>query len=304
MELTVARRNAAALARHAGGKRTCDPRVPTPKTGAQVHAGLWNKKGTSERGVWEKWANRMAICRKNISDALAEVQDETLRLRKRIAGRFADRRQMSMAETAFTPAILARFRMELVTCQPARSTWQASARKSSTGSSSRRAISLATQPTSHVGPRRWPRAGSLFANTAFAVDRVSEGVSLCKFMYAVQAPACVGLCRTVEIPHCYELPGVTTPTWSLLYEHAFCRIFKANFADVVLASDYCDVEPCRIELLKRIQCVGGTRVVCLLGRVLADALVTRGQAGGPSSAKAMGASEELLGFVSVAGRCM
>ena len=43
----------------------------------------------------------MAICRKKIKgDALDEVQDETLGLRKRIVGRFADRTQMTM-EAAF-----------------------------------------------------------------------------------------------------------------------------------------------------------------------------------------------------------
>ena len=55
----------------------------------------------SERGGLEKEANRMAICRKKIKgDALDEVQDETLGLRKRIVGRFADRTQMTM-EAAF-----------------------------------------------------------------------------------------------------------------------------------------------------------------------------------------------------------
>ena len=63
----------AALARHAGGKTRCNPRVPTLRVIAQVHVGLWNKKGGSERGVWEKEANRMAICRKkNMSNALGE----------------------------------------------------------------------------------------------------------------------------------------------------------------------------------------------------------------------------------------
>ena len=38
---------------HAGGKRRCDPRVPTTRTVAQVHTSLWNKKGASERGGWE-----------------------------------------------------------------------------------------------------------------------------------------------------------------------------------------------------------------------------------------------------------
>ena len=41
-----------------------------------------------KRGVWEE-ANRMAICRKS---ALHEVQDEALRLRKRIAGQVSDRK--------------------------------------------------------------------------------------------------------------------------------------------------------------------------------------------------------------------
>ena len=89
------------------------------------------------------------MCRKkNMSDALGEVPDETRRLRKRIAWRLP----------CNIPA-------------QASATWQPSARKSSTsgrtlrmqraGRSSRRAISLATQPTSHVRPRRWPRKGSL-----------------------------------------------------------------------------------------------------------------------------------------------
>ena len=66
----------AALARHAGGKRRCYPRMPTTREIAQVHVGgLWNKKGASERGGW---ANRVAMCRKkNISDALRST---TLRL--------------------------------------------------------------------------------------------------------------------------------------------------------------------------------------------------------------------------------
>ena len=48
------------------------------RTGAQ-----WSlEQDASERGVWENKANRMATCRKkNISDALDEVQDETLGLR-------------------------------------------------------------------------------------------------------------------------------------------------------------------------------------------------------------------------------
>ena len=76
--------------------------MPTTRAIAQVHVGLWNKKYASERVVWEREANRMAICRKkNISEALDDVQDETLRLRRRIAQRVADRRQMSMAEAAF-----------------------------------------------------------------------------------------------------------------------------------------------------------------------------------------------------------
>ena len=71
---------------------------------------------------------------------------------------------------------------------------------------------------------------------------------------------------------------------------------------MALASDLGDVEPCRIDVLQRIQYVGGTRVVCRelavdflhsFGTVLADP-VTLGQAGGPSCAKAMGAGEDLL----------
>ena len=89
----------AARARHVGGKRRCDPRMPTTRAIAQVHVGLWNEKGASERGAWEKAANHMAICRKkNMRDALDEVQDETLGLRKRITERVADRKQTSMAE--------------------------------------------------------------------------------------------------------------------------------------------------------------------------------------------------------------
>ena len=42
--------------------------------------------GRERARVREKEANRMAVCRKNISDALDEVQHETLGLRKRIAG--------------------------------------------------------------------------------------------------------------------------------------------------------------------------------------------------------------------------
>ena len=80
-------------------------------------------------------------------------------------------------------------------------------------------------------------------------------------------------------------------------------MFKVDFADVALATDLGDVEPCRIEVLQRIQYVGGTRVVCheapakflhLLGTVLAEAPVSGGQAGGPSSANAMGAGELFL----------
>ena len=66
----------------------------------------------------------------------------------------------------------------------------------------------------------------------------------------------------VEIQHYYEQRGGTTSTWGLLYENAFKRIFIVQFADTALASDFGDVEPCRIEVLHRIQCVGGTRVVC------------------------------------------
>ena len=142
-----------------------------------------------------------------------------------------------------------------------------------------------------------------FANTAFVVDRGSQGVSRWKFVYAVQAPVFVGLCRIVEIPHYYEQRGVTTSTWGLLYEHAFRRIFKVNFADMALASDLGDVEPCRIEVLQRIQYVGGTRLVRrepavdflhFLGTVPANGPVTRGPTGGPSSAKEMRAGEDLL----------
>ena len=70
----------------------------------------------------------------------------------------------------------------------------------------------------------------------------------------------------LECPYYYEQRGVTASTWGLLYEHAFCIIFKVNFADMALASDLGDVEPCRIEVLQRIQYVGGTRLDGLQAR--------------------------------------
>ena len=120
IESEVARRIFAALARHAGRTRKCHPRKPTIRARAGARWSL-GQEGASERGVWEKEANSIAICRKKkISDALDEVQDETLGLRKRTAGRLADRRQMSMAEAAFTPSMLARFKMQLATFQPSK----------------------------------------------------------------------------------------------------------------------------------------------------------------------------------------
>ena len=90
-------------------------------------------------------------------------------------------------------------------------------------------------------------------------------------MYAVQVPECVGLCRMVEIPHYYEQLGVTTSTWCLLCEDAFCRIFTVHFADMALARDLGDVKPCRIEVLQWIQYAGGLspaggRFLAFLGR--------------------------------------
>ena len=164
----------------------------------------------------------MAICRKNISAAHDEVQDNTLWLRKRIAGRLADRRQMSMAEATFTTAMLARFNMELATFQPSkrdlavvdvppRPSHAARAKILAAGDF---ACESTDQPrwAAEVAARR-----QSFTNAAFVVDRGSGGVSMWKFVYAVQTPVCVGFCRMVESPNYYEQHGVTTSTWGLLY---------------------------------------------------------------------------------------
>ena len=257
----VKRRQAyfAALARHAGGKRRCDPRMPTPRTLALVYSGLWNKKGASERGVSEKEADRMAICRtKNISDALDEVQDETLELCRRIAGRLADRLQISMTEAAFTIEMLARCKMELTTFQPS---------KRDVAVVRKKVVDVPSRP-SHASCEKLLAAGDFacdatdqprwvaevaarrqsFANTAFVVDCGSEGVSMWKFVYAIQTPVCVELCRMVELPHYYEQRGVTPSTWGLLSEHGFCKNFQRQFRGHGLA-DLCDVELCMPALL-------------------------------------------------------
>ena len=190
-----------ALPRHAGGNRKCDPRMPTTRAIVQVYGGLRNK-GASERGGGEKEANRMAICQKNMIDAHDEVQKETLRLCDRISGRVAGRRQMSIAEAAFTPAMMVRSNMEFATFQHHK-------RLGSCPKDSRRCSAVPFACSAREAPRggrfrlrvkrRAARRWS-FANTAFVVDRGSEGVSLWKFVYDVQAPVCVRLCRMVQIP--------------------------------------------------------------------------------------------------------
>ena len=101
----------------------------------------------------------MAICRKkNTSVALDEVQDETFGFRKRIAGRFADRRQMNMAEAAFTPAMLARFNVDLATVQP-----------------SKRDVAAVRKKVADVPPRPAHAArGKLLATGDFACDSTDQ----------------------------------------------------------------------------------------------------------------------------------
>ena len=157
----------------------------------------------------------MAICRKkNISDAPDEIQDETLRLRGRIVGRLADRRQMSMEEAAFTPAMLARFKMELATFQPSKRDLAAVCKKvvdvppGPSHAARGKLLAAGDFACDFTDQPRWAAEVAArrqsFAKTAFVVDRGREGVPLRQFVYAVQAPVGVELCRMVEIPHYYE----------------------------------------------------------------------------------------------------
>ena len=164
---------------------------------------------------------------------VSSIQDEKLRLRERIAGRLADRRQMSSGGDSFhtsnasqiqqlfrpSKRDLAAVRKNVVDVPPCPSH---AARKAPR----RVRFRLAAE----VSARR-----QSFANTAFVADRGSEGVSLWKFVYAAR-------CDHIDVRSAV--------------------LFKVNFADTALASDFGDVEPCRIEVLQPIQYVGGTRVVC------------------------------------------
>ena len=128
--------------------------------------------------------------------------------RKRIAGRIAVRRQMSMTEAAFTPAKMTRFKMELPTSQP--SMRDLTAVRMKVVDVPPRLSHAARGKHLGVGdfacePTDQPRLSAemtarrrTFADVAFVVDRGSECVSLWKLMYAIQAPVCVGFRLMVD----------------------------------------------------------------------------------------------------------
>ena len=96
---------------------------------------------------------------------------------------------------------------------------------------------------------------------------------------------------------------MTTSTWSLLCERAFCRLFKDNFADLALASDLGDVEPCRIEVLQRFSMwvargwfVASRQAISDISwaQCLPTLLCLAARLAGPQARKRWGAGEDLL----------
>ena len=141
-----------------------------------------------------------------------------------------------------------------------------------------------------------------FQGAAFVLTFAGGGEEVWKFIYAVQQPYYLALARLNATSRPFEAVPVTSDNWGDLFETAWMREFKCNFADMVGAHELPDVAVDGIQVLQRVEFVGGTKVVAReppisLARMVATCPVSA-RAGGdgaqPRESKSSGGGDDLI----------